>query len=111
MDGQMDKTGWLEGSAWEKPGRRWGGGAQPTSEGGGFLDIPGSQSPPIGVQMGPQGTSSCGLSCDSLLILHGTPWGESTRPAVGLLTLARGPGCGSGLVRQGPGVTGLRALV
>ncbi|XP_033294928.1 serine/arginine repetitive matrix protein 3-like [Orcinus orca] len=24
MDGQMDETGWLEGSAWEKPGRRAG---------------------------------------------------------------------------------------
>ena len=40
--------------------------------------------------MGPQGASSRGLSCDSLLTLHGTPCGGSTQTAVGLLTL--GPG-------------------
>lgn len=79
------------------------------TEGGGFPDNPGSQSPPIGVQMGPQGASSRGLSCDSLLTLHGTPCGGSTQTAVGLLTL--GPGCGSGLVREGPGVAGLQVLV
>ena len=58
----MDETGWLEGSAWEKPGRRWGpGGMQAVTEGGGLLNNPESQPPPIRVQMGPHGANSRGL--------------------------------------------------